>query len=266
MRLTNLSGWARAGDEAAGDDLRGGRDPYDAPSLPDVLAHLGLMATDLPDADPEELRAAQEAALMGYRSRMKRERDDDRWRPTKLSACSPRAIGARATAAVLQRLSRLVVPLSPGITLRIPAAQGDTDLALTVASLAAWAQSGALGDWQDHEDAADALLTATEVLYRAPLGDAWDAAVAEAAADDGPADSDPVALVLAAAWSRLRVCRGHAVTGAELARLASVAHSRVRQLVGAGEIRAAAGTSQQPSRVEAAEARRWLGSRGLAGW
>lgn len=184
----------------------------------------------------------------------------------RLSDLDPRTVGSAATDAVLQRLSRLAMPLSPGVTLHVGPAQGDTDLGLTVASLCAWAQSGTLGDWTDHEDAADALLTVTEALYRAPLGDAWDAAVAAACADDGPTDEDPAALVLAAAWSRLRVCRGHAVTLAELARLASVGLSRVKALVAAGEIHASGPGGPQPHRVEADEARRWLSARGLAGW
>lgn len=285
MRLENLNGWTRKGDEAAGDDLRAGFDPYDTPSAVDVLAHLGLVEDDLPGADPAELLAAQQAALAGYRARMERERDDARWRPAKLSACSPRAIGARATAAVLARLARLAMPLSPGVALHLGPAQGDTDLGMTCAQLCAWAQRGELGDWTDHEDAADALLTATEVLYRAPLGDAWDAAVAEACAEDGPADSDPVALVLAAAWSRLRVCREpsalrgattekqrakvrreHSVTLRELARLASLGISRVKSFAADGSLRASGRGGPQPHRVEAAEARRWLASRGLAGW
>lgn len=184
----------------------------------------------------------------------------------RLADLTPADVGRAATDAVLQRLARLALPLSPGIALHVGPAQGDTDLGLTVASLCAWAQRGELGDWTDHEDAADALLTATEVLYRAPLGDAWDAAVAAACVEDGPADTDPVALVLAAAWSRLKVMRGHAITATELARLASVAPSWVRALVTRGEVAATRGTSQQPTRVEAAEARRWLASRGLTGW
>lgn len=183
----------------------------------------------------------------------------------RLSDLDPRTVGSAATDAVLQRLSRLSLPLAPGVTLRWET-QGDTDLGVTVASLCAWAQSGALGDWTDHEDAADALLTATEVLYRAPLGDAWDAAEAAAAAEDGPADSDPVALVLAAAWSRVRICRGEPITLRELARLASVAPSRVKQLVVAGGLAASGRGGPQPHRVEAAEARRWLAARGLTGW
>lgn len=183
----------------------------------------------------------------------------------RLASLDPATVGRAATEAVLARLARLALPLAPGVSPRWEHT-GDTDLGLTVAALAAWAQTGALGDWTDHEDAADALLGATEALCRAPLGDAWDAAVAEAAADDGPTDDDPVALVLGAALSRLRICRGEAVTGAELARLASVAPSWVRALTQRGEIAATSGGGRQPTRVEAAEARRWLASRGLPGW
>lgn len=203
----------------------------------------------------------------------------------RLADLTPADVGRAATDAVLARLSRLALPLSPGIALHVGPAQGDTDLGLTVASLCAWAQRGELGDWTDHEDAADALLTATEVLYRAPLGDAWDAAVAAACAEDGPADTDPVALVLAAAWSRLKVMRepsararattdkeraevqrDHAVTVAELARLASLSVQRVRQLAPTSGLKVTVVRAGVPARVEAAEARRWLAARGLTGW
>lgn len=185
---------------------------------------------------------------------------------TTLASLDPSAVGRAAVEHVLQRLARLVVPLSPGVTFTWRT-DGDTTLGLTVADLTAWAQSGALGDWIDHEDAADAILTATEALYRAPLADGWDAAAAEASADTGrETPEDPVALALSCAWSRLRICRGHAVAVAELARLASVTSGRVRQLVAAGEIAATAGAAREPSMVEAVEARRWLSARGLRGW
>lgn len=185
-----------------------------------------------------------------------------------LASLDPAAVGRHATDLVLQRLSRLALPLSPGVTLTWRHTPGDdTDLGLTVADLTAWAQSGTLGDWIDHEDAADALLTATEALYRAPLADGWDAAAAEASADAGrEAPEDPAALALSCAWSRLRICRGHDVTLAEVARLASVTSGRVRQLVTTGEITATAGSAREPSTVTAAEARRWLAARGLKGW
>ena len=72
----------------------------------------------------------------------------------RLDTLTPADVGRAATAAVLQRLSRLALPLSPGVTLRWDS-QGDTGLGLTVADLCAWAQRGEMGDWVDHEDAAD---------------------------------------------------------------------------------------------------------------
>lgn len=185
---------------------------------------------------------------------------------TRLADLAPAVVGAAATELVLARMRRLALPLSPGVMLHVGPAQGDTDLGLTVASLCAWAQTGALGDWEDHEDAADALLGATEALYRAPLADGWSAAVAAAEAEDGP-DDDPVAVTLAAAWSRLRIARGEAVTLAELARLASVTPGLVKQSVAEGRLRVAStGSGPKPSRVDPAEARRWLAARGLRGW
>ena len=94
-----------------------------------------------------------------------------------------------------------------------------------------------------------------------------DRRAAEASADAGrEAPEDPAALALSCAWSRLRICRGHDVTLAEVARLASVTSGRVRQLVTTGEITATAGSAREPSTVTAAEARRWLAARGLKGW
>jgi hypothetical protein len=183
---------------------------------------------------------------------------------TTLADLDPAAVGAAATDLVLQRLARLALPLSPGVSLTW-STDGDSGLALTVSDLCAWAQSGALGDWTDHEDAAVALQTAAEALFAAPIR-GWVVVDLDEVDLDREATPDPVPLVLACAISRLRICRGESVTVAELARLASVTDGRVRQLVTAREIVAAAGTSQRPSMVAAVEARRWLASRGLKGW
>lgn len=189
----------------------------------------------------------------------------------------PDAVGREAVELVLSRLARLHVPLSPGVELSydggrtpegraLPPEPLSTDLALTVAQLTRWAQGGSLGDWADHDDAADALQTAAEALCASPLRP-WQVADLDAAvALPRGAEPGPVALVLACALSRLRICRGEPVTLVELARLASVADSRVRQLAAAGELRSAIGSGPKGSTVEAAEARRWLASRGLAGW
>lgn len=202
--------------------------------------------------------------------------------PKPLAALVAVAVADDALDLVLDRLARLHVPLGPGITLaldggavvdpetqavtRRPPEPRGTDLHATVAQLTRWAQTGDLGDWQDHEDAADALQTAASVLCAAPLRP-WQVSDLDAAVSlPRDAEPGPVALVLACALSRLRVCRGEPVTLAELARLASVADSRTRQLAAAGELRATSGSGPKGSTVAAAEARRWLASRGLAGW
>lgn len=188
---------------------------------------------------------------------------------TTLASLTPATVGTAAAEALQRHVGRLVVPLAPGVRLTLDPPQGDTDISLTVASLCAWAQTGELGDWTDHEDAADALLTASDALYASPLRP-WQGGDLEAmgdavalARDESP---DPVRLVLACALSRLRVCRGEPVTVSELARLAGVTDGRARQLVTAGELRATAGTGTAPSTVTAREARRWLAARGLRGW
>lgn len=183
----------------------------------------------------------------------------------RLSDLTPATVGREAADLVLARLSRLVLPLSPGVTLRWDQ-QGDSDLALTVAALTEWAQTGAAWDWADHEDAADALQTAAEALYASPAR-GWDVGDLEAALEieRGEEVSAPV-LVLACALTRLRVCRGQAVTLAELARLASISYQRAHQLAGAGELEVVRGTAPTPTTVTADEARRWLAARGLRGW
>lgn len=80
---------------------------------------------------------------------------------------------------------------------------------------------------------------------RAEPGGDWSPADLDAAVDL-PRDADPslVALVLACALSRLRVC----------------------QLVTERELAASTGAGASPSTVGAPEARRWLAARGLRGW
>jgi hypothetical protein len=185
---------------------------------------------------------------------------------TNLADLHPPTVGREAVDLVLRRLGRLSVPLSPGVSLDGLRVRGDTDLGLTVASLTAWCQTGALGDWEDNEDAADALLGAAESLCAAPLRD-WTPGDLDAAVDlPRGSDPGPVALVLACALDRVRISRGLPVSLAGLARLASVDPSRVRQLVAAGEITAVPGAGPSPSTVDADDACRWLASRGLKGW
>lgn len=184
---------------------------------------------------------------------------------TRLADLDPAAVGREATDLVLERLGALALVLSPGVSVHVGQPQGDTDLSLTVAALCAWAQRGALGDWQDHEDAADALLSAATSLFSSPAR-SWSVDDLDGLDEIERGESvSAVRLALACALTRLRVCRGDVVTVDELARLASVSRARLHQLADAGEISAQRGGPREPTRVVAVEARRWLTARGVAG-
>ncbi len=184
----------------------------------------------------------------------------------KLSDLDPQTVGREATAAVIERLARLAIPLSPGVMLHLSPVQGDTDLGLTVASLCAWAQHGELGDWADHGDAADALQSAAEALLSSPARP-WAVADLDALDDvERGEELGAVRLVLAAALTRLRICRGEVVTLDTLSRLASLTRQRLQQIVADGDLQVTAGKGSTPTTVAPDEARRWLAARGVRGW
>jgi hypothetical protein len=81
----------------------------------------------------------------------------------------------------------------------------------------------------------------------------------------GTAESD-LLHVLGCVHARLKIERGEAVSVAELAALASISRQRAYQLARKSEIAATGGRGATASTVTAAEARRWLASRGLKGW
>lgn len=190
----------------------------------------------------------------------------------RLSDLDPAAVGLAAAERVLYRLSRLAVPLSPGVTLdlgRHPA-PGSTGLALTVADLCRYAQTGATGDWGDDADAEGALLEAGEALWSRAIDDdgGWTPADLRAAlaADDDP--TDPVRLAVGAGLARWLVWCGTAVTTGELAALASLSPVGVRQAAARGQLTTTVEQVGDVRRamVAAPEARRWLAARGVAGW
>lgn len=188
----------------------------------------------------------------------------------KLADLDPEALGADAAARVLHTLSRLAAPLSP-VRLDVAGAAAESGLAWTVADLCRWAQTGALGDWTDHHDAGDALLTVGEALWSRPI-DATDAGhgwtvddLRSALAGDSEPD-DALRYLLGCAVARWALCEGDVVTCAELAALGGVSVQRVQQL--AGDL---AGTvvqrgSQRVTVIPAVTARRWLAARGAPGW
>ena len=192
--------------------------------------------------------------------------------PLRLSSLSPDAVGVDAATRVLRRLSRLAVPLSPGVALSLGAGDAaSTGVALTVADLCRYAQTGDVGDWGSPAGAEDALLEVGEALWSRPIDagpcDGWTVDDLRAALADDADPSDPVRLAVGCAVARWAVARGERITSGELAALASVSASYVRGLPAA-----TLATTRHPrgrtrvTYVAADEARRWLASRGAAGW
>ena len=190
----------------------------------------------------------------------------------KLSTLSPEAVGRDAAERVLRRLGRLAVPLSPGVTLALPHADAAASgLALTVADLTRWAQSGDTADWGGPEGAEDALLEVGEALWSRPIdagSDGWTVGDLRAALADDSDPRDPVRLAVGCAVARWLIADGQPVTTGELAALASVSTGRVQQLAAHGELETTVERrgSASVALVAAAEARRWLAARGVAGW
>lgn len=183
----------------------------------------------------------------------------------------PAAVALEATRAAVERASRLALPLSPSVRLDLSdtsdAALTATDLAATFRALTVYAQKGLpVWDWTSDEDAADALLGATEVMFAAPGRDWTPAQLDEVLSPSRGEELSAPVLVLACAWTRVRIARGDAVPVVALARLASISDERVHQF--AREGRLAGVTTAREGRalvasVTAEGAREWLVSRGL---
>lgn len=205
----------------------------------------------------------------------------------RLADLDPAATGREAVDRILHRLQRLALPLLPGVDVRVTGGLSpDADarprflapdvaasgLALTVADLTRYAQSGDVSDWGDAAGAEDALLSVGEALWSRPIdataADGWavDDLRAALASDDEPADA--LRLAIGCAVARWVVWRGEPVTTGELAALAGVTPDAVRQAIKRGGL---AATTEQRGRatvalVAADEVRRWLGARGVPGW
>lgn len=189
-----------------------------------------------------------------------------------LSTLDPLTVGEAAARALVEHLTRAAFRLSPGVTFDLrptdPAALRSTDLALTAAALTTYAQrglaAGAVWDWTGDEDAADALNEVCSVLATPAVGDRG--TIPDLLLGHADGADDPVRLVLTAAWARVCLSRGDAVTAPQLGALAGLSASRVRALRGAGEIPGwEPGTGRGAEGCPATVARRWLGARGVAG-
>lgn len=200
--------------------------------------------------------------------------DGDEWvrvLPLSLATLTPEAVGLDAAERVCRRLARLAAPLSPGVVVA-RAEPEETGLRWTVEGLATFAQSGRVGDWGSPAGAEDALLECGEALWSRPVDegddDGWAPADLRAALAADAEPTDHLRLAVGCALARWAIWRGERVTVGELAALASVSPSLVRNLIAAGEIAATvepAGRTRA-AYVEAAEAHHWLAARGVRGW
>lgn len=181
----------------------------------------------------------------------------------RLSSLDPREVAAHATALLSDHCARLLLHLDPAIVWRAPSPESSS-IGFTAALLTTYAQTGR--DPEEGPDAPGAKLAIYRVqdICTALYSQAWRPGTYETPdltpAVEGDEPTDPVAVVLVAAWARVGIDEGRAVTKRELACLASMSAGQVRQLVRAGEIRA------DGQVVPADEARRWLASRGVPGF
>lgn len=180
----------------------------------------------------------------------------------RLCNLTPREVAAHATALLSEHCVRLMFMLDPAIVWQRPAPESSS-IGFTASLLTTYAQTGR--DPEESPDAPGAKLAIDRImdLCTALYSQAGRPGTFETPdlsdAVDGDEPTDPVAVVLVAAWARVGINEGRALTKRELAVLASMSAGQVRTLVRSGEIRA------DGQVVPADEARRWLAARGVAG-
>lgn len=185
--------------------------------------------------------------------------------PYRLLALDPATVAVDTVRAVARHLAWSAIRLSPAQLRMVPdlgtasdAEVASTDLGLTIQSLTAYAQRGAMGDWPDVSCVSDAIQSVCEALYVRPLdGGTYDGTEFDR---DGDPDT-AIGLVLLAAECRRSLSEGEPVTTRGLAALAGLSDSRVRQLVVAGDLRRV-----KHERIRADDAKRWLSGRGTLGY
>jgi hypothetical protein len=144
-------------------------------------------------------------------------------------------------------------------------ALANTDLGLKVQDLTLYAQTGELGNWDDLTGPHDAVQDVCTALSPT-VGDPGSFGLGDLAELDETANANtPIGVVLVAAWARVSIADGNAVTIPGLAALTGVSRLQVEHLVTAGELEPL-DPSSQPRRFKAEEARRFLEARGVPGF
>lgn len=186
-------------------------------------------------------------------------------RPTatlRLADIQPDALSAAITEAMAHHVTRLAVPLSPGMTVHLDGPHGDSGVGLSAADLARYArgEGGLDSTVEDYAVKLVPLLASPLAPVSGPLPPIltrWLAGQVDA--DDLDPDSleDRLALVIMAALGREALEGGEPVSVGQLAVLSGVSPDHVRLLARRGEIAVEGG------RVSAEEARRWIAGRGV---
>jgi hypothetical protein len=187
-------------------------------------------------------------------------------RPTsapRISTLSPAVVAAEVDRRLLEHLGQLAFVGGFGITVRVDV-RGSSDLAVTAQALCEYAQKGLpVWDWETDEEAADACQSLVSRFW-SPPAEAGSGTFGLGPLGDGyeEADmSDPIELVLVAAWARVELSRDEPVTARQLAALAGLDPQAVRLLAREGEIK----LHGKPAVAAPSEARRWLAARGVKG-
>lgn len=170
----------------------------------------------------------------------------------RLDQIDPAAVGAEVTRLVLEHLQTAAFHVGAEVHVTGPSSVG-----YSAALLADWAKRGTNGEEWDAGMAWDAVQHVCEVLYsQAGVPGTFDGGAIQSSIDAEP--SDPIDVVLLAAWARVLIAQRQPVPVRALAALGSCSEKRLRNLGSAGEIEIARGD------VKPAEAKRWLGARGVA--
>ena len=185
-------------------------------------------------------------------------------RPTstpRLRDLDPQAVAGEVVRLVREHLGRLAFRLTPGVEWKESGNEPESsNLGWTVVQLVQFAQTGEVGDWEDESLAADALQDVCSALYSC-AGEPMTFGVGAMEEAVSGAELDAIGLVLVGAFARYKLPRRSLrVTARELAVLAGVDPDHVRLLARKGELELKEGT------IGCAEARRWLGGRGVPGF
>jgi len=180
----------------------------------------------------------------------------------RLRDLEPRAVADQVLTRIREHVASIIMRTDLGATWTWPES-GHESLRWTVQLLVGYAQRGVEAtDWPDDASARDAILDVVSALYTRAGDDQIGAGVLDRIDDLADDPSDPIDVVLLAAWCRCQLAAGEQVTIAELAALTSRAVSSVHSAAQRGQLRIRSESRGRgvARRVSAVDARAWLAS------